>query len=140
MNLNYSQQDNKRLYSPLLDGKIKKTNVEKPDFKKTLPIKQNDNINLNLINFTESMFNIGSVFILSTGGLISVLELVSIIRIIYHGSNNYSINLICFATAFIGTIISMMICLGIVQTIKAIKLIYLNLDEQNSKLDCILRK
>ena len=141
MNLNYSQQGNKRLYSPLLDGKIKKPNIEKPDFKKTPSIKPNNsNININLINFTESMFNIGSVFILSTGGLISILELVSIVRIIYSGSNNYSINLICFAAAFIGTIISMMICLGIVHIIKTIKFIYLNLDEQNLKIDCILRK
>ncbi len=157
MNLNYNQEDNKRLHSPLLDGKIKKNNSNIPnqniqpahdkslstlhiEKKKSTSIKSSSTINLNLISFTESIFNIASIFILATGGLVSVLELVSIVRIIYSGSNNYSINLICFAIAFIGTIIAMMLCLGIVQIIKTIKIIYLNLDEQNSKIDYVFQQ
>ena len=150
MNLNYNQQDNQKLHSPLLDGKTKRINSTdknlsplstiNPEKRKSTSIKSSANINLNLIGFTESIFNIASVFILATGGLVSILELVSIIRLIHSGSNNYSIHLICFALAFTGTIIAMMICLGIVQIIKAIKIIYLNLDEQNSKIDFIFQQ
>ena len=155
MNLNYYQQNPRKLHSPLLDGnsqqnllkesdrnlEIKKNSFkEKNIINNALSVKSEDNININLISFIENLFTIGNIFVFSIGGLISVLELVNLISIIYSGNNNYVTSLMCFGLAFIGTIISMMICLSIVQIIRAIKYVYLNIDDQNSKLTYILKK
>jgi len=154
MNLNYYQQNPKRLYSPLLDGNKEKRepdnnlpeernhrsqNPESKTTKQPVSVNNRKNISIQRITFLESVFKLGSIFILSVGGLISILELVNVIRIIYSGSENISYSLISLGIASVGTTLSMIICLSIIHLVKSIKYIYLNLEDLNSKLDYILK-
>ncbi len=154
MNLNYYQQNPKRLYSPLLDGNKenresnnnlpeershKTQNPESKTTKQPVSVNNRKNISIQRITFLESVFKLGSIFILSVGGLISILELVNVIRIIYSGSENISYSLISLGIASVGTTLSMIICLSIIHLVKSIKYIYLNLEDLNSKLDYILK-
>lgn len=92
----------------------------------------------NHIDILEMSFKISGIFILASGGMLSLLELINVIRTIYSGTMDFGYSLIVFTIAFIGTLLANMVCLGFVQLIKTTKHLYLNIENQNKKIEKIL--
>ena len=134
MNLNFYQQNPKRLHSPLLDGK-KEDLKSSPNNKRTYPIfpsedkEKNNSINLDLINSLETSFKVISIFVLAIGGIVSILELIIIIRTLSGGSFDFGNSLVIFIIAFIATTITIILCLGFAHLIKMTRFIYLALND-----------
>ena len=168
MSINYFHNNPPKLHSPLLEGlqnkrgnqktnEIKKTyynpNEEnKPNESidhtldstlftsknKTNTIIENDSINQNSIATLLAIIKICSIFIIATGGMLSLLELINIIRTIYSGSYSFGNSLIVFTSAFIGTVLATLACHGFLHLAKTIKYVYLNTEEQKTKIDRLL--
>ncbi|MBI2996562.1 MAG: hypothetical protein HYY52_07675 [Candidatus Melainabacteria bacterium] len=150
MSLNYSNTNPKRLHSPLLEGKFnqKKQNENKgkrtyysPSNEESIdhtldstlfPLKEKFNlsteknfINHEAINSLETLFKIASVLILATGLILSILELINIIRSVSAGNFNCTNSILVFFVVFIGTLLANIMCLGFIHLIKTTKYIYL---------------
>lgn len=97
-----------------------------------------NSINCSSIDFLETCFKIASIFILATGGILSLLEFINIARTIYMGSFDFGNSHIVFAASLITTIIANIICLGFIHLIKTTKYLYLNLENQNSKIEKLI--
>lgn len=97
-----------------------------------------NSINCNSIDILETCFKIASIFILATGGILSLLEFINIARTLYMGSFDFGNSHIVFAASLITTIIANIICLGFIHLIKTTKYLYLNLENQNSKIEKLI--
>ena len=164
MSINYHEPKPQRLHSPLLDGANKNNNNKlkgkrtyfNPLFEKknneeinqtldqTLFNKkdklsglsdENNIINQSAIDRLETSFKIASIFIIASGGIVSLLEFINIIRIAYGGSYDFGNSIIIFTIAFIGTILANVICIGFSHLIKTTKYVYLNIENQKEKID-----
>ena len=167
MNLNYSQQNPKRLHSPLLDGnnkiqdindlkgkrtyynpseennknKIIDETLENTLFKsnaKPILIPESKNTNYRFIDSLELFSKVANIFIVASGGILSLLEFVNIAKVIYDGTYNFGNSIIVFTIAFIGTILSSVVCMGFAHLIKTTKYIYLNSEIQNKKIEALI--
>ena len=167
MNLNYSQQNPKKLHSPLLDGKIQ--NINEPNIKgkrtyynpneennrnktinetiestlfkndqKPVLFSEDKKINYKFIDSLELFLKIANIFIWASGGILSLLEFINVSRVIYDGTYEFGNSIIVFTTAFIGTIVSSVICIGFAHLIKTTKYLYLNLENQNEKIETLM--
>ena len=163
MNLPQPQPNPRKLHSPLLDGN-KKENILKgkrtyynpneenkisnifdetldnnlfnnKEKKENLFLSEGTNlINQKFIDSLEVSLKIANIFICATGGILSILELTNIIRTISSGSFNFENSLLVFTVAFIGTILSSVVCHGFIHLIKTTKYIYLNIENLRSRL------
>ncbi len=165
MSLNYPQSNIRKLHSPLLDGgkntdnnntniKGKKTYYNPNEDSKNnqgidetldttlfnqnkntqLPL-ENKRINDKLIDSLETSLKIANIFIIGTGGILSLLELINIVRNLYSGNYNFGNSLLVFIVAFILTMVSSILCQGFIHLIKATKYIYLNLENQRVHIE-----
>ena len=164
MSTNFYQQNPKKLRSPIFDpicnpegSKVKKTyynsqednlteNKTEQNQPKLLFTKsevetiseKKDIINQNCINSLETIFKIASMLILATGGMLTLLEFIIVVRTIMSGSFEFGNNLIVFTVAFIGTLIANLICLGFIHLIKTTKYIYVNHESQRKNREKLL--
>ena len=95
-------------------------------------------VNMKLISSLEATLKAANILILSTGGILAILELINIIRTVYSGSYEFGNSLISFVIAFIGIIIASVICLGFLHLVKTTKLTYLHYENQESKIDKLI--
>ncbi|MBI3590224.1 MAG: hypothetical protein HY094_02460 [Candidatus Melainabacteria bacterium] len=166
MSTNYQQSNPNRLRSPLLDGlktsnnqiKGKKTyynlkeenkqldvigeTVDLTLFNNTVPksahSEENKNKNYQFINSLETVFKIACMLIGATGGILSLIELIIVVKTLYSGSFNFGNSLIVFTAAFIGTILATVTCTGFTHLIKTTKFIYSNLESQKRNIETLL--
>ena len=96
--------------------------------------KEINSINQKFIDSLEVSLKVANIFICATGGILSILELTNIIRTISSGSFNFESSLLVFIVAFIGTILSSVVCHGFIHLIKTTKYIYLNIENRRSRL------
>ena len=94
-----------------------------------------ETVNINSITSLETIFKIGSILILATGGMLTILEFIIIVRTLIGGSFDFGNSLIVFTAALIGTILSNLICLGFIHLIKTTKYIYINNESQKSAIN-----
>lgn len=99
---------------------------------------EKDLINQKFIDFLEVCIKVAGVFILATGGILSLLELINIGRTIYIGSMDFGNSIITFTAAFIGTIVANVVCLGFIHLIKTTKYLYLSLESQKLNVEKLL--
>lgn len=107
---------------------------------KPLPktVSDDHSINLGLINSLEVILKVANILILSTGGILAILEFINVTRIIMSGSYEFGNSLIAFVIAFVGIIIGSVICLSFLHLIKATRFTYLHSESQDSKIDKII--
>ncbi|OGI19425.1 MAG: hypothetical protein A3B68_03770 [Candidatus Melainabacteria bacterium RIFCSPHIGHO2_02_FULL_34_12] len=162
MNQPMHEQEPKRLHSPLLEGNSKYNTNKKnpnnysPDLKTDLKnernnikilfennhsieTKSNEVIKINEITLLENIIKGSLVFILGTGGLLSLLEAAMIIRSIINRDFEFGNSLFNFLIAFLGTILSMIVCTCFLNLIKFIKFNYLNTEKQNIKIEELIK-
>lgn len=163
MSTNPYQSNLKKLRSPILDPicspekpKGKKTyynpQEEKPSEQKIdetidnvlfcKPAPQAASVKKEIINSSsitslETIFKIGSILILATGGMLTLLEFIIIARTLITGSFDFGNSIIVFTAALIGTILSNLICLGFIHLIKTTKYIYINNENQRLAINKI---
>lgn len=146
MQAKYYTQKPLKLHSPLLDVKphkiettdetLDKTLFNKQSKKGTLFIPQEKNlIDEKMIVSLETMTKIACTIIVSTGGIFSLLELVNIVQTIQKGSYEIMSDLALCVTSLIGTLIAYIICTGFIHLIKTTRYLYINIEEQNKKID-----
>ena len=126
MNTNFNQKNIPRLQSPLLEGKKSKSS-NNISF-----LKPKDTINIRAIDTLDLIVKIAFVLILATGGMLSLLEFINIVRTICNRSYEFGNSLTVFTIAFIATIVGNVFCLGFSHLIKITKHIYLNIEKENS--------
>lgn len=156
MSTNYDRQRQQKLHSPLLKGKRTYFNpslenkpsdnnidetLDKTLFNhKELPItlRENNTVNFGLINLLETLIKIAGVLILASGGIFSLLEFTNIARSLYLGNYDIRTSLITFVAAFIGTVVSSIICISFSHLIKTTKQLYLHSENQSRKIEKLL--
>ena len=97
-----------------------------------------DPINHNHIDSLITSLKVACILISAMGGILSLLELINVVRIIYSGNFNFGNSLTVFVVSFIGTILANVICLGFINLVRTIKYLYLNSENQNKKIDKLL--
>ena len=105
---------------------------------KLIMINEPDPINHNHIDSLITSLKVACILISAMGGILSLLELINVVRIIYSGNFNFGSSLMVFVVSFIGTILANVICLGFINLVKTIKYLYLNSENQNKKIDKLL--
>lgn len=105
-------------------------NTENINEEKLLPnkLKKSELISEKAISSLEVSFKIAGVLIAATGGMLSLLEFINIVRTLSNGSTQFGNSIIVFAVAFIGTILANVICLGFLHLVRLTKYIYLHLN------------
>ena len=95
-------------------------------------------VNQKTIKCLETIIKIVLIFIVASGGIFTLLELVNIIRQIYTGSYYFGNSLIVFTFGFISTSLASIICLGFLHLIRTTRYIYGDLENQNQKINKLL--
>lgn len=99
---------------------------------------ENNLINNKSIDLLELLFKIACIFILATGGMLSLLEFINVVRTLYSGSLDFGNSLIVFVLAFIGTILANLICIGFIHLIRTTRYLYLNCENQKNLFEKLL--
>ena len=142
MSINYFPPKPQRLHSPLLDGKKKDLHIDdtldstlfiKKRLTNPKPLEENNTIDQKSIDTLETSFKIVAIFILAMGGILSILELISIIKILSSGSFDFGNSILVFLFSFFSTILATVICLGFSHLVKMTRYIYTNLETQKEK-------
>lgn len=141
-------KDKKRLISRVgADQESSEDQILEETIDKTLFTKNNnqttnffeeDNINLTYINGVETCFKVFGVFIAAMGGILSVLQAVSLGTDIYNRDYVFGNSSLIFGATVIGSIVGVIVCLGFSHLVRSTKYIYLSLEEQKAKMNEIL--
>lgn len=134
--MNYHSTSPKKLRSPIFDGLLNDTIFTKPKILETK--KEKDTISHSQINSLETSFKIASILICSTGGIISLLELINIITTIQSGNSDIGNSLIGFTIAFICTIVANIVCIGFIHLIRVTRYLYSNFDSQKVMIEKLI--
>lgn len=124
----------------IIDETLDTTLFNNPKKEKPVLTSEFNLINQGLIDSLESSFKIANIFICASGGILSILEFINIIRTLNSGSFSFGNSLIVFGVAFIGTILASVICYSFIHLIRTIKYIYLNTEIQKIKIDKLLNQ
>lgn len=134
----FNLKEEKKINDPI-DEALDKTlfsNLE------TLPLpketKKKETINHSHILSLELSFKIASILIWATGGILSLLELINVIRVISVGSLNFGNSLVVFTVGLIGTVLASVICQGFIHLVRVTRYLYLSSEEQKLKLNNLL--
>jgi len=100
---------------------------------KLLMLSESNLINHKIIDSLETSFKIANILIIATGGVLSLLELINVIRTMIYGSFEFGNSLLIFVCGFTFTILANIICNGFIHLIKTTKYIYLHIESTKQK-------